>query len=314
MNYQLTKCRMQYKKKKISKVFFINTMYRHFWSKLFEISNYIDQTDIKSIKIIKNSIYVTLKNNIKFFLSKGDKRTSPIEVMNFGKVEEIETDIIKKLVKNNFVFVDVGANIGWHSINLAKKYKNIKIYAFEPIPATFQMLNRNISLNKIRNINSFNKGLYNQNVTRSIFYDPSLSGNASLKNVKKKIKITKIKCKMATMDSIFYKNKKKVDFIKCDVEGSEYLFLKGAIKTLRKYKPTMLIEILRKWSKFFVSNPNKIFKYLNNIGYVSFCINKSNIEKISHINKQTKSTNFLFVHETKIISFLKDLKKYNIKQ
>ena len=117
---------------------------------------------------------------------------------------------------------------------------------------------------------------------------------------------------MSTMDNIFFKDNKKVDFIKCDVEGSEYLFLKGASKTLKRYKPTMLIEILRKWSKFFVSNPNKIFEYLNKIDYVSFCIDEGSIKTISHINKQTKSTNFLFVHKTKVKSFLKDLRKYYI--
>jgi hypothetical protein len=98
MNYQLTKCRMQYEKKKISKLFFINTMYSHFWSKLFQISNYIDQTNIKSIKIIKNSIYVLLKNNIEK-ISHINKQTKSI---NFLFVHETKIiSFLKDLKKYN---------------------------------------------------------------------------------------------------------------------------------------------------------------------------------------------------------------------
>ena len=304
--------RKSFFEKKITKKNYINKIYNNWHDKLFQYKDFIGETNLKSINITDKELIFETKNNIKLYCTPGDKRIAPITILNFGECEKIELDIIGKLVKKDFTFVDVGANIGWHSINVAKKNKNIKLYAFEPVPSTFQWLNRNIKLNKIKNINALNKGLYNSTKTSNIFFYPAGSGNSSLKNIKKKKKIFKIKCKMSTMDNIFFKDNKKVDFIKCDVEGSEYLFLKGASKTLKRYKPTMLIEILRKWSKFFVSNPNKIFEYLNKIDYVSFCIDEGSIKTISHINKQTKSTNFLFVHKTKVKSFLKDLRKYYI--
>jgi FkbM family methyltransferase len=304
--------RKSFFEKKITKKNYINKIYNNWHDKLFQYKDFIGETNLKSINITDKELIFETKNNIKLYCTPGDKRIAPIEFLNFGEYEKKELDIIGKLVKKDFTFVDVGANIGWHSINVAKKNKNIKLYAFEPVPSTFQWLNHNIRLNKIKNITAHNMGLYNSNKTSNIFFYPTSSAASSLKNTQKEKKIFKIKCKMTTMDNIFYKNNKKVDFIKCDVEGSEYLFLKGASRTLKKYRPTMLIEILRKWSKFFVNNPNKIFEYLDKIGYVSFSINENSIKRFKSMNKQTKATNFLFVHKTKITSFLRDLKKFNI--
>ena len=45
-------------------------------------------------------------------------------------------------------FIDVGSNIGYYSLVIAKKFPNIKIFSYEPVKETFYKFKKNISLNK----------------------------------------------------------------------------------------------------------------------------------------------------------------------
>lgn len=57
------------------------------------------------------------------------------------------------------VFVDVGANVGFVSVFVAKKYPDARIIAFEPAPETFKALERNLALNGIGNVTAINKAV-----------------------------------------------------------------------------------------------------------------------------------------------------------
>ena len=54
------------------------------------------------------------------------------------------------------VVIDIGGHIGLFSCYLAKKYPFLKILAFEPIPVSYRMFRRNLTLNEVRNIRLYN--------------------------------------------------------------------------------------------------------------------------------------------------------------
>ena len=56
--------------------------------------------------------------------------------------------------------LDMGANIGIWSILLSKKFEKSNIYAFEPIKKTYDLLQKNIDLNNVKNVKIYNYGIY----------------------------------------------------------------------------------------------------------------------------------------------------------
>jgi precorrin-6B methylase 2 len=137
---------------------------------------------------------------------------------------------ISKALKNkkNVLFVDIGAHVGIYSIavgNRFKKYKKLHIIAFEPDSDmfslnSFKLLKKNIKLNKINNIKTYNLGLGDKN------------------------EINKIGVKTIRLDSILEKNfVKKYDevIIKIDIEGYEEQALEGAKEFIKNSKKIVLL-------------------------------------------------------------------------
>lgn len=75
-------------------------------------------------------------------------------VLKSGKqfYELRELDKFRKYVPSNPIIYDIGANIGNHTIYFKKYYDANKIYSFEPVPANFELLNKNIQENNLKNI------------------------------------------------------------------------------------------------------------------------------------------------------------------
>jgi hypothetical protein len=84
--------------------------------------------------------------------------------------------------------------------------------------------------------------------------------------------------------------------MKIDVEGSELAVITGAIGTIRKFKPTIIIELLRKWMKPFGHAPQDVVNLLANEGYICFEIDISSLNEIQTITEFTIPNNFIFVH------------------
>lgn len=148
---------------------------------------------------------------------------------------------MKNNIKGSVVF-DVGANVGVSSIyavlNGAKK-----IYAFEPVPETYDILKNNIKLNKLENkIVPINYGLGNDERMKEVRYSFAGDGMAKINliedEVNKKVKNTLIR--IIKIDKFVKKYKiRRVNFIKMDVEGYEENVLLGAKETIKKWKPIL---------------------------------------------------------------------------
>lgn len=133
---------------------------------LFAYAEFIQGTDIKSIMISDNAVVMTSRSTgIKILCDPIDERIAPIEILNFNNYEKNDFEMVIRLLENNMTIFDIGANIGWYSINISKQYPQAHIFAFEPIPKTFDNLNENISLNEISNVSPFNFGFSDKDST-----------------------------------------------------------------------------------------------------------------------------------------------------
>ena len=289
----------EYQQGTLTKVEYIDMMHQKHQA-LFEYAVFIDETNIKTIEIIDSSVIMTTRDQgIKLLCDKDDKRIIPVEILNFGSYEQECMDMMMKLIKPSFKVFDVGANIGWYSLNFAKTISDVEVYAFEPVPKTFNYLTRNIELNEIHCIEKYNFGFSNEVKELTFYYDLEGSGNSSMANLSDKKHVQEITCKVTTLDQFTQKENIAVDFIKCDVEGAELFVFAGGEVTLRQYKPIIFTEMLRKWSAKFNYHPNQIIEFLSELGYRCFIIKENRLEGFSSMDQNTVETNFVFLHNDK---------------
>jgi len=129
-----------------------------------------------------------------------------------------------KIKNAHGAIIDVGANIGMFTINIANTNPNCTVYCFEPNPDVFCRLKKNVDSNKLKNVKCFNIGFADK--ISNGYLDDSEStvlGRISFdkSSVNKKVMIS-------TLDHFISQHKiTNIDLIKIDVEGFEYLVIKG---------------------------------------------------------------------------------------
>lgn len=160
---------------------------------------------------------------------------------------------IKKYVRKNAVILDIGANLGNHTVFFAKECGAKRIYAFEPTWKTFQILEENIKINNLDSIVvAMNIALGEKDARVNIIVNTKDAGS---NHVEENIDGNVI---MNTLDGLSLSD--RIDFIKIDVEGYEFEVLKGAMKTLAQNHPDIFIEI-------FDKNYDKVHTLLTQMGY-----------------------------------------------
>ncbi len=217
---------------------------RHEFNKiLLEYSREILKSEIESIEILPDCVIFTFSPLHIKMETDGAARSAPFEILNFGCYDSEDESMAYNLIKNGDTIIDVGANIGWLATNFAKRFPSSLIYAFEPIPRSYEFLIKNLKMNNIENCIPINCGISNSDEDRLFYYFKGGSAIASIENLIDHKNVEKIKCKMKTLDQTIIDYKiNSVDFIKCDVEGSELFVLQGSIKVLEKFKPVIFLD------------------------------------------------------------------------
>ncbi len=281
----------------LSKPEYIQQMYKLHHAKLFEYAQYLPLTDVESIEIRADKVVMTSKKyGVKMLCPEGDHRVAPIESLNFMSYEEKDASMILRLVPKAAIVFDIGANMGWYSLLIARQCSSCQVHAFEPIPKTYSFLEQNIQLNGLLNIEAHHFGISNERKDLTFYFYPEGSGNASSANLSERTDAELITCHVERLDDFVTVNKLHVDFIKCDVEGAELFAFQGALETLKRDKPIVFTEMLRKWSAKFNYHPNDIIALFTSLGYRCFYADGSCLKELTTMTDETTETNFFFLH------------------
>lgn len=264
--------------------------------------------------IIKPLLFKLLGN--KFY--KYAQLYGKLKDIKYRLVEEDEIELLPIFVKQGDEVFDIGANYAYYTERLSKIVKeNGKVYAFEPIPFTYDVCDLIVKKLKLTNVNLFQKGVADKNETVE-FTVPKLSfggisaGQAHISgrnnNAEERKTVynfdaeEKIKCETVKVDDLLYGKLNRLSFIKIDIEGAEYYALNGMRKIIEKFKPEILIEIQPFFLKGFGLSVNAMLDLIKDMGYDIFYYNKEK-KKIFLLDKELWDSNYILIHKTKINNF-----------
>lgn len=220
---------------------FLGKVFGKIGSKLVFISEIMQLNKSKLLERgVDRNLYRTSTNMV-FWLN----TTGHVDkcIINSGVFEKHATELVMRLIKEDDIVLDIGANIGYYSVILSKLVgPNGKVFAFEPTVHFGRYLRMTVEQNDCVNVEIYQIGLSNKSQEIDIDIGES-SATLHSEPLFDPI-ISKETIKLTTLDEFIDSHpQQKIDFIKIDVDGHEPLFFEGAWRTLDKYDPIILLEV-----------------------------------------------------------------------
>ena len=190
-------------------------------------------------------------------------KLNPSYLLGFNELIIFSFYLFNKKKYQNFI--DVGANIGLHSL-FFKKF-NLKVKSFEPDENHFKEFKRNLSLNNVRKIKLYKFAVSNKNGKKTFVRVCDNTTGSHLIGKKKDPygKLEKFKVKTVNLNKFL----NGTCLVKIDAEGSEVDILKS-IKKEKFVKNDFILEINNNKNAlkiFTIAKNNKINIFSQKIGW-----------------------------------------------
>ncbi len=156
----------------------------------------------------------------------------------YGEYSPEEANAFRQLLKPGDIVVEAGANIGAHTLGLARIVGPAgQVHAFEPQRRIFQILCANLALNNIANVHIRQQGLGDSANTMWVS-PPDFAAEANFGGVSLGLS-GRDPVEIVTLDSL---GLQRLDLVKIDVEGMEEKVIRGGIDTIQRLRPKLYIE------------------------------------------------------------------------
>ena len=196
----------------------------------------------------------------------------------FGIYEPEETKTMGDLLKPGMVALDIGANLGYFTLLMAKKVGSTgRIHSFESNPQMVVRLRQNVSLNygPSQGCIRIHEIALGETDGEAEFFCPvrGHEGAGGLKNTHRAPIEKVITVPMRTLDSVLQEHDiQKVDFVKMDIEGGELNVLRGATQMLKNLQPIILFEAFEENTSPY---NYRVFDILNYLEQRSYCVKQT---------------------------------------
>ncbi len=222
--------------------------------------------------------------------------------MHLGETNPFETNILRTILKPGDVFIDVGAHMGWFTLNAGQVVGDKgKVYAFEPNPSVAGWLRDNCELNHLHNVSLEEVAVSDKNDT-VIFWIGDIDSLGSLRRQNATRDSTheskKLKRLSITLDHFADKHKlRKIKFIKVDAEGADLQVLMGAERILRKFSPCLLVEVFGLTQETDRNRDKEIVSYLARLDYKPYELTKFGVRLINEHEVKSQLINLFFAKD-----------------
>lgn len=206
-----------------------------------------------------------------------------------GVWEPEETSFVQQSLKPGMVFVDLGANIGYYTVIASGLVGSTgRVFAFEPEPRNFALLQKNIEINGCRNVVAENKAVAASpqrallHLSRSNFGDHRTHEPRSEPSAKPEEKRLAINIEAISLDHYFKDGPTRLDFLKMDIQGTEYDAFIGMRQTLQQNPDiTILTEFWPKGLEQAGAKPQLFLREARIAGFTIYRLAESGVEAVS---------------------------------
>lgn len=291
MSESVLKLRAAFREGRLTKPEFIKAMTEAHGA-LYDYGELLKGSQVERLEVTQDGVVVVTRElGLRLLLVPGDARLAQAEMLNFGEYEKALWETAFSLMPDGARLFDVGANVGAFALSAARKVRGARIHAFEPVPDTFALLEKHLRMNGAVGVRAHPWGLSEKPGAVTFRISDQGSANASAADLGNGPART-AEGVLKTLDAAAAEFGDP-DFIKCDVEGGELLAFKGGVETLRRAKPVVMTEMLRKWAAGFGYHPNEIIELFAGLGYRCF---DSGLKPFGRMDESTNETNFFFLH------------------
>lgn len=297
MTNNLLGCRSLFADGLLPKADFIAAMHRQH-SILFDYAAMLEECELAAIEITAGQVVAVSRDGVKFVVDPSDRRSPPMEALNFGRYEGDDADQFRALLEPGQTILDVGGHIGWYALHAAAQFPDSKVHAVEPMPESYAQLQRNAALNDLDNVTLHAMALGEHDDEVIFFFDPEYPTAASSANLMPADTVRRVTVPMRRMDGLGL----APDVIKIDVEGGELGVLRGGVETLTAHRPAVFCEMLRKWSAAHGHHPDETIRLMCELGYVCTTAGRA----VERMTDDESATNFVFLHRDRHVDRLKD--------
>lgn len=186
------------------------------------------------------------------------------------------SDLLVMMASNESgIFVDIGANIGWHSI--AGYYHFSKVIAFEPYSKNRQILERNLAHNTCHTVTIASNAISDKKSTGTLYLDETNCGNNTVDAINTSIFGDTEEIVTTDLDSYFNENEistSNVSCIKIDIQGYEIKALHGMQEIIEKSKPVIIIEYDPRMIMNSGNSVFELFSFIELNNYLPFAIHE----------------------------------------
>lgn len=241
-----------------------------------------------------------LKSTIKLLLQKVLGLKTYLFVFSLLTIQRMKHEeeflLFNEMIEDGGIVLDIGANIGIMTTLIARKLRNSKVYAFEPIPENIKTIRKVIEHYKLDNVVIYEAALGEESgelrMVMPVINNVKMQG---LSHVLDESALpgdndsgTIYSVPVHRLDDIMaLRSGTRITAIKIDVENFEYQVLKGGEEVLKKHRPIIYCELWDNEKKYITID------YLNTLGY------KAKIYEDKQLvdYKKQKALNFFFLPE-----------------
>lgn len=214
---------------------------------------------------------------IRMYLHPNDSVVTPT-ILSTGSWEAAETARFLRTVKPGDTFVDAGANAGYYTIIGSRLVGDKgKVYAFEPEPKSFALLEKNVRLNGLTNVVLEQKALSNRKGVIKLFIADVNKGDHRIYQPEGESRPS-VDVEAVRLDEYFKGQGRGIDVLKTDTQGAEGLILEGMTGLLedRTEGPTIFMEFWPYALKELGTDPVALVKTLQSYHYRFYDLNNPN--------------------------------------
>ena len=208
--------------------------------------------------------------------------------------------LMKKVLKPTSNCIDIGGFKGEITDEVLKFSPNGTHHIFEPIPDFYQAIAKKFK--NTTSVHVVNLAVSDQTGKSTFKYVPDFPAYSGLKKrdyPNNAAEVKEIEVNTDRLENVIPENL-KIDFIKIDVEGAEFLVLSGAKEVIEKHSPVVVFEYGLGASEFYGTTPEMMFSYFGDLNYgiyllEDFIKNKAPLSNEAFSKQYHEKLNYYFV-------------------